>query len=80
MRTGPRGTSEGGPGAGAQGTVDKFVPGSKPVVMHTFRGRDGANPKSELLAVGSSLYGTVDNGLVSNQGASTAFRRWVHSR
>jgi uncharacterized repeat protein (TIGR03803 family) len=61
-------TSLSGPGEGARGTVFKFVPGSKPVVMHTFRGRDGANPKSELLAVGSYLYGTLEGGLVSDQG------------
>ena len=61
-------TAFNGPGEGARGTVFKFVPGSKPVVMHTFRGRDGANPKSALLAVGRNLYGTLEGGLVSDQG------------
>jgi len=61
-------TSFGGPGQGARGNVFKFVPGSKPVVMHTFRGRDGASPKSELLAIGRNLYGTLEGGLVSDQG------------
>ncbi len=61
-------TSNGGPGRGGRGTVFKFVPASAPVVMHTFRGRDGAAPKAELLAVGRTLYGTVESGMVNNQG------------
>ncbi|MBT9596600.1 MAG: hypothetical protein IV094_11495 [Vitreoscilla sp.] len=61
-------TSAGGPGRGAQGNVFKFVPGTAPVVMHTFRGGDGATPRGELLAVGRSLYGTVENGMLDNQG------------
>jgi uncharacterized repeat protein (TIGR03803 family) len=61
-------TSTGGPGRGARGNVFKFVPGSEPVVMHTFRGGDGASPKGELLVVGRNLYGTVESGMFENQG------------
>jgi uncharacterized repeat protein (TIGR03803 family) len=61
-------TSAGGPGRGARGNVFKFVPGSQPVVMHTFRGGDGATPRGELLVVGRTLYGTVENGMLNNYG------------
>jgi uncharacterized repeat protein (TIGR03803 family) len=61
-------TSTGGPGRGARGNVFKFVPGTPPVVMHTFRGGDGATPQGELLAVGRNLYGTVQSGMFNNYG------------
>jgi len=61
-------TSAGGSGRGARGTVFKFVPGTSPVVMHTFRGGDGASPRGELLVVGRTLYGTVESGMLENQG------------
>jgi uncharacterized repeat protein (TIGR03803 family) len=61
-------TSAGGPGRGARGNIFKFVPGSPPVVMHTFRGGDGATPMGELLVVGRTLYGTTQSGMFNNYG------------
>ncbi len=61
-------SAAGGESGTGRGTVFKFSPGSKPVVVHTFSGRDGASPKAELLSAGRYLYGSTEAGGIGDNG------------
>jgi uncharacterized repeat protein (TIGR03803 family) len=62
------GTTAGGGGSGCLpsasgcGTVFKITTSGTHTVLHRFAGADGANPLTDLVKVGSKLYGTTEDG------------------
>ena len=66
------GTTEYGvdPGGRYFGTVFKITPGGTLTLLHTFNGKDGANPYAGLTLGGDGfLYGTTLNGGLNNYGS-----------